>query len=275
MNVRKRSARKRAYKKRPKSTANFASRIKAVLYKHIETKSRISNSQEELALSQNTPRIIYSNLLVTDQGTDGDGRTGNRIGVSVNPIGLSMYIQAKQYQPLSSENFLNGDIIVKVWIFKTHHSNVNTSNDFLHYINSNSLMAPVERRTHNTVKILNFCLRNLYTGPTTNGQVIDVAPAFKTMKIWIPFKGKYLYENDTSNVGKKYNYYIVHACAYSAHPAAITGTVLAQINMAYEFFFKDAQVPATPQRERGYVFFIFLSERKRTHSDPSCERSEQ
>jgi hypothetical protein len=53
--------------------------------------------------------------------------------------------------------------MIKVWILKTHHSNVNSSNDFLRYINTNSLMAPVERRTHNTVKILSFNLKNMYT----------------------------------------------------------------------------------------------------------------
>jgi hypothetical protein len=77
-------------------------------------------------------------------------------------------------------------------------------------------MAPVDRRTHNTVKTIYVNLKNQFSGPTS-GMVVDVVPGFRTMTVWIPLKGKYLYENDSNNVGKKHNL-IIHACAFSAHP---------------------------------------------------------
>jgi hypothetical protein len=86
-------------------------------------------------------------------------------------------------------------------------------------------------------KTLYINLKNNYTAPTS-GQVVDVCPAFQTRIVYIPLKGKYLYENDTSNVGKNYNL-CVHACAYSAHPLAIDTTRLANTSITTEFFFKD------------------------------------
>jgi len=98
-------------------------------------------------------------------------------------------------------------------------------------------MAPVERRTHNTVKTMVISLKNLFTAPTSN-QVVDVAPAFAQRILWIPLKGKYLYENDSNNVGTIYNY-CMHACAFGLHPSLSTSVHLAQISVTSEFFFKD------------------------------------
>jgi hypothetical protein len=176
---------KRTYRKRPTYRKNtVAKTVKSIMYKQMETKSRIEVSSAELALFHNVPRLISSNLLITSQGVDGDGRSGNRIGSAVNPIGIKLYIECSQWQPAELANFLNGDMKIKLWILKTHHSNVNTSNDFLRYINTNSLMAPVERRTHNTVKTMVINLTNQYSG-STSGQVVDVTPAFQTRIVWI------------------------------------------------------------------------------------------
>lgn len=225
---------KRSYRKRPK--INLARTIKSVMSRQMETKSRITAVNDQ-PLFHNVPKLLGSNLLITSQGVDGDGRSGNRIGSSINPIGIKLYIETSQYQPDTGLNFLNGEMKVKVWILRTHHSNVNVTNDFLRYINTNSLMAPVERRTHNTVKTMTFTLKNMYSGSTSN-QVVDAAPAFVTRIIYLPLKGKYLYENDSNNEGKIYNY-CIHACAFSAHPQVNTSTRLADMSVATELFFKD------------------------------------
>jgi hypothetical protein len=236
MYVRKKTYKKRYTRKGGRKGNGFAKAVKAVMYKQMETKSRITDVNDQ-PLFHNVPKLIGANLLITTQGVDGDGRSGNRIGSSINPIGIKLYIESAQYQPANMLNFLNGDIKVKVWILKTHHTNINTSGDFLRYINTNSLMAPVERRSHSTVKTMTFTLRNQYTAPTS-GQVVDVAPAFITRIVYLPLKGKYLYENDISNVGKYFNY-CVHACAYSAHPQVDTGIRLADFSLTTELFFKD------------------------------------
>lgn len=134
----------------------------------------------------------------------------------------------------------NGDIWVKVFILKTHHTNINTSPDFLRLISSNTMLAPVQRRTHNVVKIFSVNLANKYNWWNA-GSALDAAPAFKTKTIWIPL-GKiknYMYENDIVDNGKHFNY-CVHAVAFSAHPQVTTSTVLGHLSLDYEFFFKDA-----------------------------------
>ena len=73
------------------------------------------------------------------------------------------------------------------------------------------------------------------------GSALDATPAFKTKVLYIPMNKvkKYLYENDTLDNGKYFDY-CVHAVAFSAHPSVSTATNLASIKMNSEFFFKDS-----------------------------------
>lgn len=236
----RRSYKKRTYARKP-TTRNMYSIAKRVLRTNTETKSRITAfSAGGMILNHNVPRLVASQLLATSQGTDGDGFTGNRIGIAVEPVGLKLYIEMAQEQPLSGTNMLNGDIWVKFWVLASHHSNVNTSTDFLRLISSNTMMAPVQRRTHNVIRQFSVNLRNMYNYWNASS-VLDAAPAFKTKTLYIPMNKvkKYLYENDTLDNGKYFDY-CVHAVAYSAHPSVTTATNLANIKLNTEFFFKDS-----------------------------------
>jgi len=236
---------RRPYKKRSytrkASTRNMYNIAKRVLRSNVETKSRVTSySTGGMVLSHNVPRLVASQLLQTSQGTDGDGTFGNRVGISLQPVGIKLYFEINQEQPDTATNLLNGDIWIKVWVLSTHHSNVNTSNDFLRLISSNTMLAPIQRRTHNVVRSFKINLKNMYNWWNA-GSALDVAPAFKTRTLWIPMNKvkKYLYENDVTDVGKYYDY-CCHAVAFSAHPSATTSTALANIKLNTEFFFKDA-----------------------------------
>ncbi len=234
-----RTAKKRMYKRKP-NTRSMYNIAKRVLKSNTETKSRITSySTAGMILSHNVPRLVASQVLQTSQGTDGDGTSGNRIGISIQPVGLKLYIEMAQEQPLSGTNLVNGNIWVKFWLLSTHHSNVNTSNDFLRLISSNTTLAPVQRRTHNVIRSFSVNLKNDYNWWNA-GSVVDATPAFKTRVIYIPMNriNKYLYDNDTTDDGKYYNY-CIHAVAFSAHPAVDTSTQLANIKVNTEFFFKD------------------------------------
>ena len=242
--VRKNRTMRKPYKKRTytrkSSTKSMYNIAKRVLKSNTETKSRVTSwSPSGILLSHNVPRIISNQLIGTTQGTDGDGFNSNRIGVSIQPVGLKLYIQMAQEQPLADTNMINGNIWIKVWVLKSHHSNINASNDFLRLISSNTTLAPVNRRTHNTVRSFSVNLKNDFTY-WNSSSAIDVTPEFKTRVMYIPMGSikKYLYENDTTDDGKYYNY-CIHAVAFSAHPAADTNSVLANIKVTTEFFFKD------------------------------------
>jgi hypothetical protein len=85
---------KRTYRKRPKTS--LAKTIKTVMSRQMETKSRIQVVEPGAPLFHNIPKLIGSNLLSTSQGVDGDGRSGNRIGSSVNPVGIKIYLETSQ-----------------------------------------------------------------------------------------------------------------------------------------------------------------------------------
>ncbi|AJP36388.1 putative capsid protein [Avon-Heathcote Estuary associated circular virus 9] len=240
-----RSTMRRPYKKRTmrrKPTASSMYNIaRKVLRSNVETKSRITSySTSGMILSHNVPRLVASQLLQTSQGTDSGATSGNRVGISVQPVGIKLYIEINQEQPAAATGLLNGDIWVKFWVCSTHHSNVNTSNDFLRLISSNTMLAPVQRRTHNVIRSFKLNLRNYFTHWNA-GSAIDATPAFKTRTIWIPMNKikQYLYENDVTDNGKYFDY-CCHAVAFSAHPSVNTSTALAAVKLNTEFFFKDA-----------------------------------
>ena len=55
-------------KKRPTYRKNtVAKTVKSIMYKQMETKSRIEVSSAELTLFHNIPRLISSNLLISDE----------------------------------------------------------------------------------------------------------------------------------------------------------------------------------------------------------------
>lgn len=230
---------KRSYTRKPSSKSMY-SIAKRVLKSNTETKSRVTSwSPSGILLSHNVPRIISNQLIGTTQGTDGDGFHSNRIGTSIQPVGLKLYIEMAQEQPLADTMMINGNIWIKVWVLRAHHSNINSSNDFLRLISSNTTLAPVQRRTHNVVRQFSINLKNYFEW-WNNGSAIDATPEFKTRVLYIPMGNikKYLYENDTTDDGKYFNY-CIHAVAFTAHPAADTNSVLANIKVNSEFFFKD------------------------------------
>ena len=233
----RRPSKKRTYTRKPaaRSMYNIAKRV---LRTNTETKSRITSYFQD-TLNHNVPKLVASQLLRTSQGTDSGATSGNRIGISVQPVGLKLYIEMAQFQPLAGTNLTNGNIWLKFWVLKTHHTNINISNDFLRLISSNTLLAPVQRRTHNVVRQFSVNLKNDYNWWNA-GSAVDATPAFKTRVMYIPMGkiSKYLYENDTTDDGKYFNY-CVHCVAYTAHPAADTTTELATIKVNSEFFFKD------------------------------------
>lgn len=243
--ARSRPTTRRTFKKRTfgrkTNTRSMYNIAKRVLRTNTETKSRITSySTAGMVLSHNVPRLVASQVLATSQGTDSGATSGNRIGIAVEPVGLKLYVELAQEQPLSGTNLLNGDIWVKFWVLSAHHSSVNTSNDFLRLISSNTMLAPVQRRTHNVIRSFTVNLKNMYNWWNA-GSVLDAAPAFKTKVLYIPMNKmrKYLYENDVTDNGK-YQDYCVHAVAFSAHPAADTSTALATVKLNTEFFFKDS-----------------------------------
>jgi len=118
---------KRSYARKP-STKSMYSIAKRVLKSNTETKSRVTSwSPSGIMLSHNVPRLISNQLIGTSQGTDGDGFNSNRIGNSIQPVGLKLYIQMAQEQPLADTNMINGNIWIKVWVLKSHHTNINGS----------------------------------------------------------------------------------------------------------------------------------------------------
>lgn len=229
---------KRTYARKPSSKSMY-SIAKRVLRANTETKSRVTPYLTD-TLNHNIPKLIATQLLRTSQGTSSGETFGNRIGVAIQPVGLKLYVQMAQLQPVAGAGLLNGNIWIKFWVLKTHHSNVNTSNDFLRLISSNTMLAPVQRRTHNVVRSFTVNLKNDFNWWNA-GSAIDATPGFKTRVLYIPM-GKinsYLYENDVTDDGKYYNY-CVHAVAFSAHPSVTTSTELATINLNTELFFKDS-----------------------------------
>lgn len=234
------SFKKRSYTRKP-SAKSMYSIAKRVMRTNTETKSRIQSfTPNPVTMYHNVPKLIATQLLVTSQGIDSGATSGNRIGNSIQPVGIKLYFQCRQDQAAAGTNMLNGNIWVKVWVLRTHHTNVNTSNDFLRLINSNTMMAPVERRTHNVVRTFSVNLKNEFNWWNA-GSALDASPAFKTKTMYIPLGNikSYQYENNTTNDGKSYNY-CVHAACFSAHPDATTSTNLAKIQLNSELFFKDS-----------------------------------
>lgn len=241
---------RKTYKPRkyaPKSTtyrkprASSMRRIaQSVVNRNVETKREISSIAINDSLTHNTPRLIASNLMITTQGTNSNSTTSTRIGNRINPSGVKLYIHVHSDQADTATLLINGDISIKVWVLKQHHSMINTSGDFLRTIVTNNTMNPVDSRRASTLKTLTFKLKNLYS--TWNAAPsVDIVPPFKTLTVWIPL-GKYKqyqYQDNTSNHGKYFDI-CMHAMAYSAHPLAITGTSsLARMDVSSEIFFKD------------------------------------
>ncbi len=232
-----RTTKKRTYKRKP-TTRSMYSIAKRVLRSNTETKSRITSYFQDTLL-HNVPKLIATQLLRTSQGTDSGATSGNRIGISIQPVGLKLYIELAQYQPSAATNVFNGNIWIKFWVLRSHHSNINISNDFLRLISSNTMLAPVQRRTHNVVRSFSVNLKNDFTWWNA-GSAVDATPSFKNKVMYIPMGkiNKYLYENDVADDGKYFNY-CIHAVAYSAHPAVDNTTQLATIKVNSELFFKD------------------------------------
>ena len=83
------SFKKRSYTRKP-SAKSMYSIAKRVMRTNTETKSRIQSfTPNPVTMYHNVPKLIASQLLVTSQGIDSGATSGNRIGNSIQPVGIN------------------------------------------------------------------------------------------------------------------------------------------------------------------------------------------
>ena len=217
---------KKMYKK-PNDTKSLVKLIKNVSLQQQETKMT-THDTGVFVVKHNISSLVRGNLLTTTQGIGDSLGTASRIGDTITPVGLKMYMTFRQ--PTDRPN-----VSFKVWILKIFGVATPPTSVPVKAITGNLLMDPIDTEKATTVKILTFKYPDNYWQGTA-GTSKDMT-FFR--KLWIPLpKTPYTYGADNSASGKKFQL-AMYITAYDSFGTLITDTI-GEFACAQCFYFKDA-----------------------------------
>lgn len=272
-----RKIKKKVYKRKARAgvarsmPAGFATAVKKVFYKNVETKKGVAlNPQVAKGTQLENGEITYldNSPFATSQGTADPQatRTGNRIGDEVTPVGLSIKFMVNLWQRQSSAHFR--------WMLIRHTPGDLPTDDTLFQfadmnINRQLLSVDTERFTIIAQKNFKIYANNKATGTSNgassliaDGGVInsgtyyggpsgtDVEPlglATKMCSVWIPGKklGRVMrYQNGSSSL-KNYSYTSL-IVGYNNWAGGVQSLLAGGIKIGVmddylsQFYFKDA-----------------------------------
>lgn len=201
--------------------------IKNVSLKQQETKMT-THDTGVLNVFHNTSQLVRGNLLTTTQGITDSLGTAMRIGDTITPVGVKLYMTFRQ--PTDRPN-----VSFKIWIVKIMGNATPPTFVPVKNITGNLLMDPIDTEKCTTVKTLTCkFLDNYWQG--TSGTSKDMT-FFR--KMWIPLpRTPYVYAADNNAAGKSYQL-AMYLTAYDTFGTLPTD-VIAQFACAQVFYFKDA-----------------------------------
>ena len=142
----KRKVVRKKYVKKATNRTSLVKLIKNISLKQAETKMAIQSNG--FSCLHNVSTRIFQNHLATSQGITDGSALSNRIGDTVMPIGLKLYLQFRQ--PADRPN-----VSWKVWVLKIYGT---TSITFVPVktITSNLFLDPIDTEACSVVKVINF-----------------------------------------------------------------------------------------------------------------------
>jgi len=206
-----------------KSNSNLVRLIKQVSLQQSETKMATYDSTV-LTMYHNISQRVRANMLQTGQGIT-DGLTiNNRIGDTVSPRGVKLYMTFRQ--PADRPN-----VTFKVWILKIHGDVTPPTFVPLKAITGNNMMDPVDTEKCSVVKVLQYKFGDNYWSSTLGNS--KEMTFFR--KVWIPLASTpYVYGQDNGGLGKKFD--IPHR--YTTYPSKCFQHTSNQLFHGYGWFFE-------------------------------------
>lgn len=219
-----------AYRRPPRmNSKSMLAMARSAVLKSCETKY-VSSGSENVQLYHNGGGafswVSLSNLLATTQGNT----QITRVGDEVYPVGLSMrlWLSNKSDRP---------NVSYRVYIVAVPPDQTSTSpTGFFKGVSGNKMVDYIDTDRYNVLyhKIL---------GPLSGDYSLESAATNKEhsrlLKIWLPIKGKVVYNIDGGNL-PKYQKHILSfgVIAYDAFGSIVTDNI-ASYAVAYRFYFKD------------------------------------
>jgi len=218
-------------KKKPvyNKTQNLVSLIKKISLKQQETKHVIRNLLSNTGMQHNVFARVVSNLMYTEQGIGDSGVTlANRIGDSITPIGIKLYVQLSQ--PVDRPN-----VTFKLAVLKFHGAVVPPGTVPQTGVTGNVMLDPIDTEKCSVLKTWTYkSNENYWQGSAATSKIIT-----KFFTLWIPLPRKpYVYASDGGSTGKMFQ--LSFCCAaYDSFGTLITDTV-GNISLSSQLYFKDA-----------------------------------
>lgn len=207
------------------SKSKLVSLIKNVSLKQAETKMATYNS---ITSAYHNVSFRYGgNLFGTAQGITDTTGAFNRIGDTVTPIGLKLYMQFRQ--PPDRPN-----VSWRIWVMKIIGNPSLPSSVPMKSVTGNLLLDPIDTEKCKLIRTYNFkSPDNYWAGTTGTSKDVDF---FR--KAWIPFRRTpYVYSGDNLDTGRDFQVCMFVACYDS------TGTLVSDNIGTFQctnvFYFKD------------------------------------
>lgn len=223
----KKSARRKPAYSGRSSKSSLVKLIKSVSLKQQETKMATYDTGV-LNCLHNISQAARNNLFQTGQGIT-DGLTiNNRLGDTVTPIGVKLYMTFRQPADRPNTNW-------KVWIVKTWGNVTPATFVPVKAITGNLMMDPLDTEKCSPVLIRTFkAPDNYYSSSLATSKETCF---FK--KIWIPVaRTPYVYGQDGGTLGKKFQM-TMYVAAYDTLGTLITDSI-GSFACSQVFYFKDA-----------------------------------
>lgn len=205
---------------------NLVSLIKNVARGQQETKMAIQSFGSNMF--HNVSLKVFNNNLATTQGVTDGSALSNRIGDTVLPVGLKLFMQFRQ--PVDRPN-----VSWKVWVLKVFGSA--SAPTFLprKNITGNLFLDPIDTEACSVVKVINFKADDNYW----QGSNATSKESCHFRKVWIPLPSvPYVYSGDNASQGKRYTI-VTYAACYDTFGTLETDNI-GTINFQSVFYFKDA-----------------------------------
>jgi len=226
--MKKKPARKATRKtSKVSNTRSIVKLIKNVTLKTQETKTAY---QTTTIISQfhNLSLLARVNLMSTTQGITDGLSVANRLGDTVTPIGVKLYMGFRQASD-------RPNVTWKVWIVKHWGSTTPPSSVPVKAITGNLLLDPIDTEKCSAVLVKTFKNPDNYF----NGTLGNSRETCFFKKLWIPLpRVPYVYGQDGGNSGKKYQL-SMYVTAYDTLGTLITDQ-LGSFEISSMFYFKDA-----------------------------------
>lgn len=215
----------RAQKSRTPSRSSLVKLIKNVSARQSETKMCTYNAG--LVIYHNISTRYGGNLLGTVQGiTDATG-AANRIGDTINLVGMKFLMQFRQPADRPNVNW-------KIWILKIKGNPTLPISCPVKAITGNLQLDPIDTEKCVLVKQLNYKHPDNYWEGTTGTS--KETCFFK--KLWLPFNGqKYVYSGDNLDTGRDYQL-CMFVTAYDTTGSLITDNI-GTFTCSNMLYFKD------------------------------------